>query len=368
MKQYLSLLKDVANNGYRHPARTDADRISVIGPQMRFDLSKGKLPVVTTRRIYTRAIIRELQWFISGSTNILELVEQKVNIWDPWTLKEKDVDDFVAKWIEDKDLSEPFKNMVLDSNLINTIGPMYGHYWRHTPKVSNHALWPRIDFKDIPSDKLDLYKMQYDEAIYFAKVAEDTRELPSFEKFAVKCYHDTIDQLNELMISLRDRPYSSRHIVTAWHPEYVPFETLSPKENIILGKGALAACHMFFQCFVKPPVDDNSKPRLSMFLYMRSNDLPIGAPYNIAQYSLLTMMIAHVLGYEPDQLIYQMGDAHIYSDQLEQVKQQLTRDPLELPTVQFSQTFTDIFNFDPDKDITINDYKSHDPINYPVAP
>lgn len=370
MKNYLDLLNHVLDCGYEHPARTKANRITSVGHTLRFNLQDG-LPVVTTRKVYLRAIIRELQWFISGSIDATQLEGQNVNIWKHWTLTEDDVKNFVTKWFpKDPTTQDRFYELIVNNQrLVGTIGPMYGFFWRNSPLKATHRLWPTISFKDIPSDKLDLYRMQYEEILYFAKMEESTKDKtpPTFEQFAVNLYHDSIDQLNNVFLALRDNPYSSRLIVNSWIPEAIPFEQLSPEENIILGKGALAPCHMTFQFFVRPPSSDGDKPTLSMLLYMRSNDLPVGAPYNISQYSLLTMMIAHLLNYNAGELIYVMGDAHVYSDQVEGAKEQLTREPLKLPRVKFASSFTDLFNFDPDSDIEIVDYKSHPAINYPVA-
>lgn len=216
MKQYLDLMQEIVDQGYSHEDRTGVGRISIIGKQLRFDLSKG-FPLVTTRRIFSKALIAEMLWFIRGSVDVRELQSIGVKIWDHWVLESKHVEDFKEKYMN---FSKAINSEIMDSVLsqigesqLGTIGPMYGYIWRSSSTG--------------------------------------------------------IDQLAQLIDNLKERPYSSRHVVTAWIPEFIPDEKLTPQENIVLGKGALAPCHMMFQCFVSKP-KGSEKPRLSLMMLQRS--------------------------------------------------------------------------------------------------
>ena len=210
MKQYLDILQEIVDEGYAHEDRTGVGRISIIGKQLRFDLSLG-FPLVTTRKVFTKALIEEMLWFIRGSTDNKELNDKGVKIWDHWALKEEHLQNFKEKF--EGNTTVDVEELVEEgASLVDTIGPMYGYVWRNSLTG--------------------------------------------------------VDQLQLLIDNLKKRPYSSRHVVTAWIPELVPNEDFSPQENIIMGAGSLAPCHAMFQCFVKKPVD-GKKPKLSLLMYQR---------------------------------------------------------------------------------------------------
>lgn len=267
MKQYLDVLKQIIDEGHEHVARTQSNRISIFGIQCKYKLENNELPLVTTRKIYTKALIRELLWFIAGDTDTSYLEEAKANIWKQWDVREEHIEAFVDK-INESDVPEDRELLVnaLKERYYKQIGPMYGAMWRNAPNTQVHTKSPLVDLEDIPSDKLAYYKEQYEGTVAFKPELKDQI---SFETYASLSYRSTIDQLNELIINLKKRPYSSRHVVTAWVPEFIPYETVSPQENVLLGKGALAPCHAIFQCFVKPPKEENGKLRLSLMMYQR---------------------------------------------------------------------------------------------------
>lgn len=309
MKQYLDLLQDVYQNGHDHEDRTGVGRRSVFGRELRFDLNEG-FPLVTTRKIATKTMILETLWFLSGSNRTLDLVEQGVRIWESWTPSAEDAEAFIRKLDSQFTLSPSDRRRIRAR--VGTIGPMYGHAWRGR----------------------------------YASGAPD--------------------QLKRLIGELKTNPYHSRHCVTAWLPEYLPHTHLSPKENVLLGKAALAACHCFFQVFCTPPKNKEGKIRLSLKLDIRSNDLPIGNPYNVAQYALLLKILAQCANMEAYELIVSIGDAHIYKNQLEQVKIQLQRAPHALPQLHLNPDKTDIDSF-VFEDFTLEGYTSHPVIQYPLA-
>lgn len=137
-----------------------------------------------------------------------------------------------------------------------------------------------------------------------------------------------IDQISELLAGLRNNPDSRRHIVSAWNPAEIPSMKLPP-------------CHALFQFYV-------ADGRLSCQLYQRSADIFLGVPFNIASYALLTMMVAQVCGLEPGEFVHTLGDAHLYSNHLEQAQLQLTRAPRPLPTMWINPEVTDLFAFRPE--------------------
>ncbi len=149
---------------------------------------------------------------------------------------------------------------------------------------------------------------------------------------------DNIDQIKELIDNLKKNPNSRRMLVSAWNPSVLPDTSKSFNENISQGKVALPPCHALFQFYV-------NDGKLSCQLYQRSADIFLGVPFNIASYSLFTLMIAQVCGYMPGDFIHTFGDAHIYTNHFDQVKLQLTRSPKQLPTIEINSKITDIFNF-----------------------
>ncbi|HSH27817.1 MAG TPA: thymidylate synthase [Wenzhouxiangella sp.] len=169
----------------------------------------------------------------------------------------------------------------------------------------------------------------------------------------------TIDQLDEVVEQIRQRPDSRRHIVTAWNPVELPDESLSPQDNARAGRMALAPCHCLFQFHV---VDG----RLSCQLYQRSADCFLGVPFNIASYSLLTLMVAQVTDLKPGEFIHTFGDAHIYLNHLEQVDEQLAREPFPAPRMRLNSERRRLQDFVYD-DFELVGYRAHPTIRAPIA-
>jgi thymidylate synthase len=170
---------------------------------------------------------------------------------------------------------------------------------------------------------------------------------------------ETIDQLAQLIHDLKTNPDSRRHIITAWNPALLPDTSISPSENAAQGKQALPPCHTLFQFYVL-----NGK--LSCQLYQRSADIFLGVPFNIASYALFTMMIAQVCDLELGDFVHTFGDAHLYSNHMEQVDEQLSRTPLALPTMRINAEIDSIFDFT-FEDFELVDYKSHAHIKAPIS-
>ena len=169
----------------------------------------------------------------------------------------------------------------------------------------------------------------------------------------------SIDQVSRLLEDLRSKPHSRRHIISAWNPAVLPDESRSPQDNARAGLQALPPCHMMFQFHV-------ANGKLSCQMYQRSADVFLGVPFNIASYALLTMMIAKVTGLEPGEFVHTFGDLHIYSNHMDQVKEQLSREPRKTPTmtIKGDQKDIDDFTFE---DFELEDYDPHPPIKAPIA-
>ncbi len=254
MQQYLDLCRHVLDNGMVKKDRTGTGTISVFGYQFRCDLSKG-FPLLTTKKVFYRGILEELLWIISGSTNIRPLVQKNVRIWNEWPYKKySESKEFKGETIEE--FIEKIKDDEEFANKWGDLGPVYGHQWRD----------------------------------FFGK-----------------------DQLLAVEKSLKEDPFSRRHIICAWNPAQVDEMALPP-------------CHAFVQFYVS---GDGKK--LSLQLYQRSADIFLGVPFNIASYATLLAIMADVCGYEVGDFVHTFGDAHIYLDHVEQIKTQLERKPKKLP-------------------------------------
>jgi thymidylate synthase len=169
----------------------------------------------------------------------------------------------------------------------------------------------------------------------------------------------SIDQLADVLERLQRRPDSRRHIVSAWNPAVLPEEGLSPRENAAAGRQALPPCHTLFQFWV-------GDGRLSCQLYQRSADVFLGVPFNIASYALLTLMMAQVLDLQPGEFIHTLGDAHIYSNHMDQVRTQLSREPFAPPVMRLNPEVRSLWDFRFD-DFELIDYRCHAPIKAPIA-
>ncbi len=270
MQQYLDLVKEVLENGETKTDRTGTGTISVFGVQKKYDLRDG-FPMVTTKKVRFGAILRELLWFLKGSTNINDELTQYTPIWNPWAAEDGE------------------------------LGPIYGYQWR---------FWEKFTWNE-------------DEGKY--------------EK-------GHIDQIQNTIDLIKNKPDSRRIIVNAW--------------NIAdIDKMALPPCHAFFQFYVV-------NGRLDLQLYQRSADIALGVPYNIASYSALLVMMAQECGLTPGFFVHTLGDAHIYSNHIEGLKEQLTRTPKALPTLKLEKKpFWDIKY----EDFELIDYEHGKFIKFPIA-
>lgn len=170
---------------------------------------------------------------------------------------------------------------------------------------------------------------------------------------------EEIDQIKELIETLKTNPNSRRMLISAWNPSVLPDTSISFEENVANGKAALPPCHAFFQFYV-------ADGKLSCQLYQRSADIFLGVPFNIASYALFTMMVAQVCDLGYGDFIHTFGDAHIYNNHFEQLELQLSRDPKPLPKMILNPVVKNIFDFTYD-DFTLVDYDPHPAIKGQVS-
>lgn len=338
MKQYLALMQDILDNGVVKKDRTGVGTLSVFGRQLRFDLKEG-FPLVTTKKVHLKSIIHELLWFLNGDTNVKYLQENGVKIWNEWANEEGD------------------------------LGPVYGKQWREWRDCKV------VECHDVGRTQ-QLMQRGYK---YIGNMKEDGTTYLVYEK--------PHDQISKVIQQLREDPDSRRIIVSAWNVADLDDMALNP-------------CHNYFQFYttemtvlerlnwfeenepekfanaslnndekvLHETLDREGVPRrkLSCFYMMRSNDVALGKPFNIASYALLTHMVAQQVNMVPDELVYSGVDVHLYLNHLEQIKLQLTREPYPLPKLVIKRKPNSIFDYKYE-DFEVVGYQSHPHIAMPVA-
>jgi thymidylate synthase len=276
MKPYLDLVRMVLEHGEERRDRTGTGTLSVFGVQTRYDLREG-FPLVTTKKVLFDAVVRELLWFLRGSTNIHDELAAHTPIWNAWADEHGE------------------------------LGPIYGFQWRN----------------------------------WGGEASGDGKG---------------IDQIRAAIDLIRRDPFSRRILVSAWNVADVPRMRLPP-------------CHLLFQFYVSGPAvattaGGGTRGRLDLQLYQRSADLALGVPFNIASYALLLQMVAQECGLEPGVFVHTIGDAHIYLNHVEGLREQLRREPFPLPRVELAAKPLDALSFE---DVRLVGYQHHPFIKFPVA-
>ena len=302
MKTYLDALQQVLDTGVTRSDRTGTGTIGLFGMQQRYDLGHG-FPAVTTKKLAWKSVVSELLWFIEGSGDEKRLREILHGSRD----SSKD-----TIWTANATASYWAPRAQYDGDL----GRVYGVQWRH---------WRTPDM---------------------VKGGSFTNEFGhSFTTQGGVSIRE-VDQLQSLIEGIKADPYGRRHILTAWNPGELSAMALPP-------------CHCFAQFYV-------ADGKLSCQMYQRSCDMFLGVPFNIASYSLLTAMIAQVCGLAVGEFVHVLGDAHIYLNHVDQVKEQLSREPLPAPTLWLNPNITDITQFTM-SDIRLDNYQSHSSISAAMA-
>ncbi len=305
-REYLKLLEYIMEHGATKTDRTGTGTKSVFGYQMRFDLEKG-FPLLTTKKVPMKSIIHELLWFMRGNTNLKYLADNNVHIWDEWPYKaylqrnnlpipeingeqwKTGMAEFVGKIKTDELFAKEYGNL----------GPIYGYQWRNWPTPNGQH----------------------------------------------------VDQLKQVIETLKKSPDSRRIIVSAWNVADIDE----------MAKAGLPPCHCLFQFYV-------ANGKLSCQLYQRSCDTFLGVPFNIASYALLTMIIAQITDLKVGEFIWTGGDTHLYLNHMEQVQAQLSRkdDIRPMPKMKINEEKKNLEDFTID-DFELVDYNPHDSIKAPIA-
>ena len=298
MKQYLDLLKKIKEDGIVKSDRTGTGTRSIFGYQMRFDLSEG-FPLLTTKRVFLKGVIHELLWFLAGDTNIKYLVDNGVHIWDNDAYRF--YKELCAKQGVEPISMEEFLVAAqqqtpspVEGYAYGNLNHVYGYQWRSWGKPDGSA----------------------------------------------------IDQIKQVIDTIKNNPDSRRMIVSAWNVADVEDMALPP-------------CHVLFQFYV-------ADGKLSCQLYQRSADTFLGVPFNIASYALLTMMIAKECGLQAGEFVHTLGDTHLYLNHMEQVDEQLSRTPRTLPTMRLNPDVKSVFDFKYE-DFTLEGYDPHPTIKAPMS-
>ena len=358
--QYQALLNDILANGVKKEDRTGTGTVSIFGRQIRHKMSEG-FPLLTTKKMPFKSIISELIWFLRGDTNIKYLVDNGCNIWNGDAYKNylkltKDAEPLTQEQFIDKIRLVRFKTDDEFAKKWGELGPIYGKQWR---KCENF-------FYDNTDPDGDGFRYQ------------------------------SIDQIQNLINNLKNNPDSRRLMVNAWNVGELDQMVLPP-------------CHYGFQVYTRElslderldlmrkrtkdgTVDyDNRhhgfldfhnipKRSISLMWNQRSVDTFLGLPFNIASYALLLEIIAREVNMVPDELIGNLGDVHLYSNHLEQAREQIEREPMKLPTLNINDEFwnTDIPFLESlkhdnflkcllEEDIQLCNYKSHPTIKAPLS-
>ncbi len=302
--QYLDLARRILDTGVKNVDRANGDvSYSLFGAQCRYDLSEG-FPLLTTKKVYWKWVVTELIWFLTGQSNIRFLVENNVHIWDdyPYYIYNGKSKKWEVPVITKDEFIEKILKDADFSEQHGNLKNIYGEAWRR---------WPTKDPER------------------------------------------TVDQIKFVLRELTEDPDARNAIVTAWNPEFM-YTMAKPEEA-----NKFPICHAMFQFSIKDG-------KLSCQLYQRSADLFLWVPFNIASYSLLTHILAKILGVGVGDFVHTFGDVHIYETHIEQMREQLAREPKDFPTLTITDSLVDVDNITHDM-ITLENYDPHPPIKAAMA-
>ena len=322
MKQYLDLVRDVIENGTLQENRTGVRTIALPGAMLRFDLQKG-FPAITTRKLAFKSAIGEMVGFLRGVKNAAEFRELGCKVWDQNANEN-------AQW-----LANPFRQGPDD------LGEIYGVQWRQ---------WPA--YKRIPlSNAAAIELAQNNGFVQIAEAEEDG------EAFVV--LYKAIDQIRQCVDTIVNDPNSRRILFHGWNCAQ-------------LDEMALPPCHLLYQ--FHPNVETKE---ISLTLYIRSNDLGLGTPFNLTEGAALLSLVGRLTGYTPRWFTYFIGDAHVYENHLDMLNEQLRREPLEAPKLVISDRvpeFARTGKYEPEwlekiepSDFSLEGYEHHPPMTAPMA-
>lgn len=351
MKIYQDTLKDIIENGNQmFNQRTGITCYNKFGVGIMYDTG-DKSPMPTIKEGYFTGAKVELAWILKGLTNTDYLHQHNVHFWDKWRIvgnRPRSVDDVVYLYEHRHGKGSVAKRLgevehedhrVLLDKLGMLDGPVLARFY---------------DDRDHMIEEIQCG----DVGPVYGKML---REFPNPDG-------TTTDQLRTLIDGLVNNPSSRRHVVSLWCPYYLPDESLSPQENVLRGKMALAPCHFLWTFHVEEiphSGEDTPRYKLNLHFNMRSNDYPVGNPVNIVFYDLLLTLVAQTVGMEKGVLWFTGTNVHVYSDQLLDAKVLLGREPLPLPTLMLSKE-ANVFNFEPHMATLVN-YKHRGKVSFKVA-
>ena len=305
-ESYLDLLEHIMKNGVEKSDRTGTGTKNVFGYQMRFNLEDG-FPLLTTKKVPIKSIVHELLWFLRGDTNLKYLADNDVHIWDEW----------------------PYRAYLLKNKM--PVPEINGEEWKGGMREFVEKVKRDEVFAKKHGDLGPVYGYQW-------------RSWPTPDG-------KKIDQIENAIELIKKNPNSRRIIVSGWN--------VADIEE--MAKAGIPPCHTLFQFYV-------SDGKLSCHLYQRSCDTFLGVPFNIASYSLFTMILAQITGLQPGEFVWTGGDVHLYSNHLEQAKLQLSRrdDIRPLPKMKINPAKNKIEDFTIE-DFELVDYNPHEGIRAPIA-
>lgn len=322
MQQYQQLIETVLAQGTWQDNRTGIRTLSVPGAMMRFDLAQG-FPAVTTKRLAFKSVVGELCAFLRASRSAADFRALGCKVWDQNANEN-------AQW-----LANPYREGVDD------LGPVYGVQWRQWPG------YKLLDAADT-AQREDAHRNGFTEV---APLVEN-----GVEKILV---YKAIDQLRECLDTIVDNPGSRRILFHGWNPA-------------VLDQVALPACHLLYQF-----IPNATTKEISLCLYVRSNDIGLGTPFNIAEGAALLHLVGRLTGYTPRWFTYFIGDAHIYENHMAMVQEQLKREPYEAPRLVISDrvpSFAETGKYEPEwlekiepSDFSLEGYLHHPPLTAPMA-
>lgn len=322
MKQYLGLVQNILDNGSWQENRTGVRTLSIPGAMLRFDLQEG-FPAVTTKKLAFKSAIGELVGFLRGSRNAAEFRDLGCKVWDQNANENK-------QW-----LANPYRIEEDD------LGPVYGVQWRGWPayKVLDASHRHQID---------DALKKGYRQMTAFSENGADKVLL-----------YKAVDQLRQCLDTIIENPTDRRILFHGWNWAQ-------------LDEMALPPCHLLYQFIPNP-----AKGEISLCLYIRSNDVGLGTPFNLTEGAALLHLVGRLTGYKPRWFSYFIGDAHIYESHTEMLREQLTREPYPSPKLVLSDRIPDYSvtrKYEPDwlekiepMDFSLACYQHHAALKAPMA-
>ena len=347
-KQYQNLLQDILDNGVTKSDRTGTGTLSVFGRQIRHNMIEG-FPVLTTKKMAWKTMVTELLWFLRGDTNIKFLVDNGCHIWDGDAYKNycNQIPDYSKQFTMSKeDYIDKIKTDDEFAKKWGDLGPVYGKQWR---SWDAHNKW------DIDPEQID----------QISNLINDLKTNPDSRRLMVNAWN--VGELDEMVLppchygfQVYTRELSKKERMDYW------FKNNKPNRDVCdsVDESSEEEQHKYF--------DGANVPAraISLMWNQRSVDTFLGLPFNIASYGLLLTILAKEVNMVPDQLIGNLGDTHLYLNHIEQAKEQITREPFELPTL---NSFPIYQGTKPGiecyvvSDFTLKDYQSHESIKAPLS-